>query len=102
MRGQLVPAGVGRPAYSHKTETPSSGRTLKPMEFVGLCHRLPLAGGPVCFRAFEKGCGQEAFAVYRRPHSVCRRDVLTTVEQPEMSKWTVILLLVHGPFFELN
>jgi hypothetical protein len=29
-------------------------------------------------------------------------DVLTTVEQPEMSKWTVILLLVHGPFFEFN
>jgi hypothetical protein len=29
-------------------------------------------------------------------------DVLTTVEQPEMSKWTVILLLAHGPFFEFN
>ena len=29
-------------------------------------------------------------------------DVLTTVEQPEMSKWTIILLLAHGPFFEFN
>jgi hypothetical protein len=30
-----------------------------------------------------------------RPHIV-------TVEQPEMSKWTVILLLVHRPFFDFN
>jgi putative tryptophan/tyrosine transport system substrate-binding protein len=29
-------------------------------------------------------------------------EVLTTVEQPEMSKWAVISLLVHGPFFEFN
>jgi hypothetical protein len=29
-------------------------------------------------------------------------DVLTTVEQPEMSKGTIILLLAHGPFFEFN
>jgi hypothetical protein len=36
------------------------------------------------------------------PVLICRRDVLTTVEQSEMSKWTVILLLVHRPFFEFN
>jgi hypothetical protein len=36
------------------------------------------------------------------PVLICRRDVLTTVEQPEMSKWTVILLLVHRPLFEFN
>jgi hypothetical protein len=25
-----------------------------------------------------------------------------TVEQPEMSKWAIILLLVHRPFFDFN
>src|SRR6266513_2089130 len=45
------------------------------------------------------------------PVLICRRrhDVLVhggpriaTVEQAEMSKWTVILLLVHRPFFKFN
>jgi hypothetical protein len=27
---------------------------------------------------------------------------IATVEQAEMSKWTVILLLVHRPFFKFN
>jgi hypothetical protein len=30
------------------------------------------------------------------------RPRIVTVEQPEMSKWTVILLLVHRPFFDFN
>jgi hypothetical protein len=30
------------------------------------------------------------------------RPRIVTVEQPEMSKWAVILLLVHRPFFDFN
>jgi hypothetical protein len=30
------------------------------------------------------------------------RPRISTVEQPEMSKWTVILLLVHHPLFDFN
>jgi hypothetical protein len=30
------------------------------------------------------------------------RPRIATVEQPEMSKWTVILLLVHHPRFDFN
>jgi len=44
--------------------------------------------------------------IWRMGHDVvahsetCSRIV--TVEQPEMSKWTVILLLVQHPLFEFN
>src|SRR5262249_31397785 len=44
--------------------------------------------------------------ICRKGHDVLAHDetrpCIVTVEQPEMSKRTVILLLVHRPFFDFN
>src|SRR5262245_17069732 len=52
-------------------------------------------------RSRASPCHNPPVLICRRGHNVLARGE-TTIEHPEMSNWTIILLLVHHPLFDFD